>query len=101
MSQTVNLPKQKIGAREGSSVGRYRSQVGRPRQQGNVYAMTQQEAQKTPNVVTSMIAICSKHACVLIDPGTTHSFVSRTFAMHANRCLEPLLDDLLVHTDNL
>ena len=49
-------------------------------------------------MVTGMLTICSKDARVLIDSGVTHSFVSRVFAMHVNRSLEPLLDALLVHT---
>ena len=35
-----------IGAGEGSNGGRQKGQVGRPKQQGKVYAMTQQEAER-------------------------------------------------------
>lgn len=60
--------------------------------------MTQQEAEKTPNVVTGTMTICSKTTYVLINLGATRSFVSRAFAMHVNKRLEPWLDALLVHT---
>ena len=63
-----------------------------------MFALTQQEVEAASDVVTGMLTICSKNAHVLIDSGATHSFVSREFAVHINRKLEPLPETLLVHT---
>ncbi|CAJ2633390.1 unnamed protein product [Trifolium pratense] len=60
------------------SRGRGQSQVGGG--QARVFALTRQDAQASNAVVTGMLSICSHDACVLFDPGATHSFVSRPFA---------------------
>ena len=60
--------------------------------------MTKQEAQATPEVVTGMLTIFCWEAHILIDPGSTHSFISRTFATHADRELRPLDYGLVVAT---
>ena len=41
--------------------------------------MTQQDADATPDVVTSMISILDHDAYTLVDPGATHSFSSKHF----------------------
>ena len=41
--------------------------------------MTRQEAQATPDVVTGTLSIFGDDACVLIDLGVTHSFISREY----------------------
>lgn len=43
---------------EGSGSVRQKGQVGRPRQQGMVYVMTQQEAKETQYVVLGTLPIC-------------------------------------------
>ncbi|KAJ4710029.1 Retrotransposon protein, putative, Ty3-gypsy subclass [Melia azedarach] len=78
--------------------GRQRGQPGRPRTQARVFALTEQEAQATPEVVTGMLTIFGREAHILIDPGSTHSFISRTFATHADRELRPLDYGLVVAT---
>ncbi|TYK29281.1 DNA/RNA polymerases superfamily protein [Cucumis melo var. makuwa] len=68
-------------------------------QTGNVYAMTQQEAEDTPDVITGTILICSEPAVVLFDLGATHSFVSSIFLTKLNRMLEPsLFEGLAIYT---
>ena len=49
------------------------------RTQARVYAVTQQEADATPNVVTGIIYILDHDAYTLVDPGATHSFASKPF----------------------
>ena len=44
--------------------------------------MTQQDAHASPNVVTVTISIFGRDAWILINPGSTHSFVAYTFSMH-------------------
>ena len=57
---------------------------GRPRAQARVYAATQQEAAANPDVVTGTLTLFSMDACVLIDPGSTHSYISVAFAARAS-----------------
>ena len=49
------------------------------RTQARVYAMTQQDADVAPDVVTNIIYIIDHDAYTLVDPGSTHSFASRPF----------------------
>ena len=63
----------------GSSASAHRGgQPGRPRTAARVYAMTQQQAQATPEVVTGILPISNADARVLIDLGATHSFVANS-----------------------
>ena len=48
--------------------------VGQP--QARVYAITQQEAPFLPDVITSILSIYGHDAHVLIDPGSTCSFIA-------------------------
>lgn len=45
---------------------------------GRVFAMTQEQAKEDPDIITGTISIQSIPAYVLIDSGSTHSFISRT-----------------------
>ena len=47
--------------------------------QARVYAVTQQDADVAPDVVTGIISILDHDAYTLVDPGATHSFVSKPF----------------------
>ena len=49
------------------------------RTQARVYAVTQQDADAAPDVVTAIISILDHDAYTLVDPGATHSFASRPF----------------------
>ena len=49
------------------------------RTQARVYAVTQQDANAAPDVVTSIISILDRDAYTLVDPGATHSFASKPF----------------------
>ena len=74
------------------------SQSSRPRAQARVFAMTQQEAAATPEVITGMLSIFGRSARILIDPGATHSFVSKSFALYADREGSELDCELVVAT---
>ena len=50
-----------------------------PRTQARVYAVTQQDADAAPDVVTGIISILEHDAYTLVDPGATHSFASKPF----------------------
>ena len=49
------------------------------RNQARVYAVTQQDADASPDVVTGIISILDHDAYTLVDPGATHSFASKHF----------------------
>ena len=50
-----------------------------PRTQAIVYAVTQQDADAAPDVVTGIISILDHDAYTLVDPRATHSFASKPF----------------------
>ncbi|KAL0546059.1 hypothetical protein IC582_015964 [Cucumis melo] len=97
-SHTVKQPRISTAAWEGTSGARQKGVVGRPRQQGKVDAMTQQEAEDAPVVITGTILICNVPARVLLDSGAMHSFVSSMFLTKLNRMLEPLSEELVICT---
>ena len=47
--------------------------------QPRVFAMTQQEATSSPDVISGRLTIFGESAFVLIDPGATHSFIASSF----------------------
>ena len=49
------------------------------RTQARVYAVTQQDADAAPDVVTGIISILEHDAYTLVDPEATHSFASKPF----------------------
>ena len=53
-----------------------------PRTQARVYAVTQQDADAAPDVVTGIISILDHDAYTLVDPRATHSFTSKHFLDH-------------------
>ncbi|XP_048446753.1 uncharacterized protein LOC125480212 [Pyrus x bretschneideri] len=63
---------------------------------GRINAMTQQEADQDPQVITGTLLICGNWARILIDPGATFSFVSSSFAPNLNSQPTPLGYDMLV-----
>ncbi|XP_070040575.1 uncharacterized protein [Nicotiana tomentosiformis] len=68
------------------------------RGQARVFAFTRQDAQASNAVVTSILSVCSFDALALIDPGSTHSYVSSYFALRFSRQPELLNDPFLVAT---
>ena len=60
------------------------------RTQARVYAVTQQDADAAPNMVTGIISILDHDAYTLVDLGATHSFASK-----------PLLDLFQIETQPL
>ena len=54
-------------------------QRGRPQTQARVFAVTQQEEDVAPEVMTGTIQVFDRDAYVLIDSGATHSFISAKF----------------------
>ena len=61
-----------------------------PHTQARVYAVTQQDVDTTPNVVTGIISILDHDAYTLVDPGATHSFASKPFLYRFQIKTQPL-----------
>ena len=60
------------------------------RTQARVYAVTQQDADAAPDVVTGIISILDHDAYTLVDPGATHSFASKHFLDRSQIKTQPL-----------
>ena len=80
------------------NVSRLGSQGQQPYGQARVFAMTRQEASAAPNVITGKIYLYDMEVYVLIDPGSTHSFISSATASHLHQSPGVLCKDLIVRT---
>ncbi|EOY08454.1 DNA/RNA polymerases superfamily protein [Theobroma cacao] len=74
----------------------HQSSIGRG--QARVFALTQQEAQTSNAVVSSILSVCNMNARVLFDPGATHSFISPCFASRLGRGRVRREEQLVVST---
>ncbi|KAL0556761.1 hypothetical protein IC582_005277 [Cucumis melo] len=66
--------------------------------QGRVFATNKTEAEKAGTVVTGTLPVLGHYALVLFDSGSSHSFISSTFVLHAHLEVEPLPHVLSVST---
>lgn len=73
-------------------------QPGKPWSYGRVFALTHQQAEATIDVVSDMLTIFGQEGHILIDPGSSHSFVSKKFCWACNMELSPLACNLIVAT---
>ena len=64
------------GGKGSTPIGQIQS---RTRTLARVFIVTQQEADASPDVITSMISVYDHDAYALVDPGATHSFISVPF----------------------
>ncbi|KAL2240185.1 UNVERIFIED_CONTAM: Retrovirus-related Pol polyprotein from transposon [Sesamum indicum] len=71
-------------------------QSSQPQPQARVHAITKEQAPTAPEVITGPFSICDFSAHILIDPGSTYSFISRDFASHVHAKIEPFGHDLHV-----
>ena len=60
--------------------------------------MTKQEASVAPQVITSKVFIAGKEIYALIDPGSTHSYISTKLAFQLGLNQEDLICDLCIST---
>ncbi|RVW90602.1 hypothetical protein CK203_038739 [Vitis vinifera] len=70
----------------------------KPRAQGQVFAMTYRDAQATSDVVIGTLRIHTLFARALIDPSSTHSFVSASFVGLLGMSINNMDFDLFVAT---
>ncbi|WMV23781.1 hypothetical protein MTR67_017166 [Solanum verrucosum] len=68
------------------------------RGQSRVFALTRQDVEASNAVVTGILSVCSFDAITLIDPRSTHSYVSSYFAIRFDRLPKLLKDPFLVAT---
>ena len=74
-------------------------EVQRPQRiQTHIFAMTTDEAQANLETKIGIMFIFSIPARVLFDFGSNRSFISSSFALHADRDLSPLKNKLIVTT---
>ncbi|TYJ96003.1 gag protease polyprotein [Cucumis melo var. makuwa] len=66
--------------------------------QGKVFATNKTEAERAGTVVTGMLPVLGHYALVLFDSGSSHSFISSAFVLHARLEVEPLHHVLSVST---
>ncbi|KAA0061618.1 ty3-gypsy retrotransposon protein [Cucumis melo var. makuwa] len=66
--------------------------------QGRVFATNKTEAEKASTVVTGTLPVLGYYALVLFDSGSSHSFISSAFVLHARLEVEPLHHVLSVST---
>ena len=55
-----------------------------------MFAVTQQEADVAPKVMTGTIQVFDNDAYVLTDPGATHSFIYAKFIAQVNIEIQPI-----------
>ena len=61
-----------------------------------MFTFTYDEAEASDNVVEGMIFVLGHLARALMDSGTSHSFVSKSFAGTLSQSLQPLESDMAV-----
>ncbi|TYK03434.1 gag protease polyprotein [Cucumis melo var. makuwa] len=66
--------------------------------QGKVFATNKTEAERAGTVVTGTLPVLGHYALVLFDSGSSHSFISSAFVLHAHLEVEPLHHVLSVST---
>ena len=96
-SQPIQTYSRKKG-RGGTTGSQTASHSVRPQSQARVFAMTKQEASAAPQVITGKVSIAGKEIYALIDPGSTHSFISSKLAFQLRLDREDLTYDLCIST---
>ncbi|TYK21790.1 ty3-gypsy retrotransposon protein [Cucumis melo var. makuwa] len=67
-------------------------------QQGKVFVTNKFEAERAGTAVTGTLLVLGHYALVLFDSGSSHSFISSAFVLHARLEVEPLDNVLSVST---
>ena len=59
----------------GGGIGRSQAHSSNPPTQARIFALTRGEAEAAPEVITGKVLLYQLEVYVLIDPGSTHSFI--------------------------
>ncbi|KAF7126629.1 hypothetical protein RHSIM_Rhsim11G0010200 [Rhododendron simsii] len=90
-----DCPKMRSGANV-VPLGNRGQGAGTERRHGKAFALVPRDPHNTEEVVAGKTLICSMPAFVLIDSGSTHSFISTQFSSKLAKAPEPLGFELLV-----
>ena len=85
------------GGRGSTPIGQIQSGT---RTQAQVFSVTQQEANASPDVITGMISVYDHDAYALVDPGATHSFISLPFTERYQIESQPIDGRMVVSVPN-
>ena len=85
------------GGRVSTPIGQIHSGT---RTQARVFTVTQQEADASPDVITGMISVYDHDAYALLDPGSTHSFISVPFTKRHQIESQPIDGRMVVSVPN-
>ncbi|XP_028070461.1 uncharacterized protein LOC114272953 [Camellia sinensis] len=90
-SQNMSWPMASSVASASTSRANPKTTIGKETlKQEWVFALVPGDVQNAETVVSGILPICSQNAYMLIDSGSTHSFVSYAFAPKLTRSLEPM-----------
>ena len=99
--ENTNQPAASSAESASASKTNTRANTGKePLRQGRVFALVPGDVPNTYTVVSGTLSVCSQNACVLIDSGSTHSFVSHAFSQKLTRPLEFMTYVLSVSTSS-
>ncbi|KAL0561176.1 hypothetical protein IC582_001596 [Cucumis melo] len=79
-------------------IGNAQNQGAGAPHQSKVFATNKTEAKRAGTVVTGTFPVLGHYALVLSDSGSSHSFISSAFVLHARLVVEPLHHVLSVST---
>ncbi|KAL0540345.1 hypothetical protein IC582_024581 [Cucumis melo] len=79
-------------------IGNAQNQGAGAPHQGKVFATNKTKAERAGTVVTGTLPVLGHYALVLFDSGSSHSFISSAFVLHARLEVEPLHHVLSVST---
>ena len=85
------------GGRGSTSISQIQSGI---RTQAQVFSVTQQEANASPDVITGMISVYDHDAYALVDPRATHSFISVPFTERHQIESQPIDGRMVVSVPN-
>ena len=69
----------------GGGIGRSQAHSSNPPTQARIFALTRGEAEAAPEVITGKVLLYQLEVYVLIDPGSTHSFISSRMTSHLRK----------------
>ena len=85
------------GGRGNTPIGQIQSGT---RTQARVFSVTQQEADASPDMITSTISVYDHDAYALVDPGATHLFISVSFTKRHQIESQPIDGRMVVSVPN-
>ena len=69
----------------GGGIVRSQAQSSNPPTQAIIFALTREEAEVVPEVITGNVLLYQLEVYVLIDPGSRHSFISSKMTSHLHK----------------